>query len=467
MLRIFSIIVMVSMAFIYGGNLSAQEIPVSTPDLYSEQGEPAVQPEEPAPPAEEVKKEEPPSTQPGNVSLDFRDADIRNVLQILALKSGVNIVASPEVTGLISIALKDVPWQQALDVILQTAGYAYNKKNNIIMVTTVEKLKKLREDAIQLAAQEPLETRTFTLNFGKASEVIQSIEKMKSERGHIDFDARTNTLIVTDVSQSLELIEKVIDTLDTTTPQVLIEAKIVETTLNNSENLGIDWTLKATISAMKRPITWPFHGRDVDNEFVSDNIPAAASTEFTFGTLDFSQAKIVFEMLKSRSDTNILSSPHIATLDNKAAQIVVGTQYPIPTYTYNEDQAKLQISGWEYKDIGIIFDVTPHVNKAGFITLDVEPKITAILNFVTVENTSLPQLSNESTKTSVMIKDGETLVIGGLLKDQKTNTKKKVPILGDIPVLGLAFQKKEDALAKTDLMVFITPHIITPQVPSD
>ncbi len=465
MLRTFFTMTIMIIASIYGGNLSAQEVPLSTPDLYSQQEQLAASEEETAP-QEEIKKEEPPTTAPGNVSLDFREADIRNVLQILALKSGVNIVASPEVTGVISIQLKDVPWQQALDVILQTAGYAYSKKGNIIMVTTVEKLKKLREDAIQLAAQEPLETKTFTLNFGKASEIIQSIEKMKSERGHIDFDARTNTLIVTDVSQNTQLIEGVISTLDTTTPQVLIEAKIVETTLNDTENLGIDWTAQGSVSGAARPITWPFTTA-TSNKFVQDNFPAAAATEFAFGTLDFSQLQVVFEMLRSRSDTNILSSPHIVTLDNKPAQIVVGSQYPIPSYTYNEDQAKLQISGWEYKDIGIIFDVTPHVNKAGFVTLEVEPKITAILGFVTVENTSLPQLSNESSKTSVMIKDGETLVIGGLLKDQDTDTRKKVPILGDIPILGLAFHKKEKTVVKTDLLIFITPHIITPQIPSD
>ncbi len=465
MSKIFFVIVTIGMIFTQTALGNAQESSPEADFLNAE----SLAPKEIISSREEVegKKAAPSVTQSGNVSLDFREADIRNVLQILALKSGVNVVASPEVSGLISIQLKDVPWQQALEVILETAGYAYHKKGNIILVTTVENLKKRREDTMQLAAQEPLETRTFTLNFGKASEVVQSIEKMKSDRGHIDFDARTNTLIVTDVSQNTELIAGVIVTLDTTTPQVLIEAKIVETTLSDSENLGIDWTLKATISGMKRPITWPFHDRTVDNEFVPDAIPSAASTEFTFGTLDFSQAKLVFEMLKSRSDTNILSSPHIATLDNKAAQIIVGRQYPIPTYTYNEDQAKLQISGWEYKDIGIIFNVTPHVNKAGFVTLDVEPKITAILGFVTVENTSLPELSNESTKTSVMIQDGETLVIGGLLKDQKTNTRKRVPILGDIPILGLAFQKKEDAVAKTDLMVFITPHIITPQIPSE
>lgn len=404
-------------------------------------------------------------TSAGNVSLDFRDADIANVLKILSFKSGVNIVVGPEVTGLVTIQLHDVPWKQALEVVLETYGYAYEQKGNIITVTTVENLKLRRENAMLLAEQEPLETKTYTLNFGRASEIIASIEKMKTERGSIDFDERTNTLIITDISKRLELMAGVITALDTTTPQVLIEAKIVETNFNDEENLGIDWLTQATVSGSKRPIIYPFTPA-TSNKYAPDPIPAVEDSEFSYGTLDFSQLQVVFELLKTKTDTNILSNPRIVTLDNQAAQIVVGSQYPIPQYTYNEDQARLQVSGWEYMDIGIIFDVTPHVNQAGFVTLDVEPKITAIIGSVTVENTSLPQLSNESTKTRVMVKDGETLVIAGLVKEQTDDTKKKIPLLGDIPGLGFLFQKSEKTVNKTDLMIFITPHIVTPEVAS-
>ncbi len=149
-------------------------------------------------------------------------------------------------------------------------------------------------------------------------------------------------------------------------------------------------------------------------------------------------------------------------MDNSPARIVVGTQYPIPSYVYNEDQARLQINGFEYKDIGIIFEVTPNINQAGFITLDIAPKVTKILDFVTVENTTLPRLSTEEATTNVMIKDGETLVIAGLISDQVTDVKKKTPFLGDIPLVGLLFQKSEKTVEKQDLLIFLTPHIITP-----
>lgn len=430
------------------------------------QGEPQVAPVADNPPAVEEKTAD---THESNVSLDFRDADIANVLKILSYKSGVNIVVGPEVTGLVTIQLNDVPWKQALEVVLETYGYAYEQKGNIITVTTVENLKLRRENAIILAEQEPVETKTFTLNFGRASEIVASVEKMKSERGSINYDERTNTLIVTDIARRIDLMDGVIKKLDRTTPQVLIEAKIVETNFDDKENLGIDWISQISVSGAERPITYPFT-RASGSKYTPDAFPGAdttkgsANAEFSYGTLDFTQVQAVFEMLKQKTDTNILSNPRIVTMDNQAAQIMVGTQYPIPQYTYNEQQAQLQVSGWEYKDIGIIFDVTPHVNNAGFVTVDVQPKITAIIGTVVVENTSLPQLSNESTKTRVMIKSGETLVIAGLVKDQLTDTKKKVPFLGDVPVLGLIFQKSEKINTKTDLMIFITPHIITPEV---
>ena len=400
----------------------------------------------------------------GLVSLDFRDADIRNVLKVLSYNSGINIVAGPEVTGLVTIELKDVPWQKALEVVLSMYGYGYDRKGDIITVTTIENLKKRREDNLVLAEQEPLSTKTFILNFAKAADVIASIEKMKTSRGSINYDQRTNAVIVRDIESNIELMENVIKILDNVTPQVYIEAKVVETTISNTDNLGVDWTVKASAAGSKHPTTWPFDTGN--NRYIVGQFPSTTSTDFTYGTLNASQMSAVLELLSSRSDTNILSNPRIVTLDNQTARIVVGTQYPIPTYTYNEEQAKLQVSGWEYKDIGIIFEVTPHVNNAGFVTLDMEPKITAILDFVTVENTQLPRLSTEEAKTRVMVKDGETLVIAGLIKDQVTDTKSHVPFLGDIPLLGKAFQKSEVSKSKTDLLIFLTPHIITPEIPA-
>ena len=157
-----------------------------------------------------------------------------------------------------------------------------------------------------------------------------------------------------------------------------------------------------------------------------------------------------------------MSNPQIITLDNQTAKIVVGLKYPLPEYTYNQEQGKLQVSGWNYIDIGIIFEVTPHVNNAGLVTLDLSPKITSKGDSVTVENTQVPIINTEEAKTKVMIRDGQTLVIAGLVKDTTSTQNNKVPFFGDVPVLGRAFKKKGETRDKTELIIFLTPHIIVP-----
>jgi len=416
---------------------------------------------------EVAQEKEVPVTQEGNVSFDFRDADIRNVFRILSFKSGVNIVAGPEVAGVVTIKLDDVPWQQALEVILETYGYAYEKKGNVISVTTIENLKQRRDNATLLAEQESLETRVFTLNFGKASEIIESVGKMKSERGSIDFDERTNAVIVTDIHDRVELIASVVETLDTTTPQVLIEAKIVETILSDNENLGIDWTTQASIGGASRPITYPFKTGNTDSRFATD-MPVPTTVP-TYGTLSFTQFQAVLEILKTRTDTNILSNPRIVTLDNKEASIDVGVEYPLAKKFYNKETGAWELASWDKQKIGILLKVTPHVNSAGFVTLDINPKVTEILEIVTDSGSGseAPKTSIEEVKTQIVVKGGDTLVIAGLIKDKLTDTKRKVPFLGDIPVFGLLFQKSEKEVSKTDLIIFMTPHIITPEIASE
>ncbi len=403
-------------------------------------------------------------TTPGNVTLDFRDADIRNVLRIISYKSGVNIVPGPEVEGNVTIQLTDVPWETALDVILKTYGYGYERRDNIIVVNTLEKLSEKRRLEKELKEQEPLITEVFVLNFAKASEVVDSIKDILTSRGKINYDERTNTVMISDSASNMEKVSEIIPALDIVTPQVLIEAKVIETKLNDSDKLGIDWTLQATAYGAARPMLWPFTQHS-ENKYLKDsNFPAPEDEEFKFGTLDFAGVQAVMELLYSRTDTNTLSNPRIVTLDNQPATITVGTKWPVGQYTYNSDQAKWQVSGWEYLEFGILLKVTPHINQAGFVTLEIQPEVSDQAGEVTFEQATIPILTTQETSTRVMIKDGETLVIAGLIKDKTIDTRKKVPILGDIPLLGLLFQKKEITTEKTDLLIFITPHIITPNV---
>ncbi len=399
----------------------------------------------------------------GLVSLDFREADIKVVLKGLALKSGVNIVTSPEVKGTVTINLKDVPWKEALDVILETYGYASEQKGNIITVTTVEDLQKRRENKTSLEEQEQLITKTYQLNFSKASDIVESLINLKSERGKVTYDERTNMIIITDIEDSINLISSVILKLDATTPQVLIEAKIIETVLSDTDNLGIDWTTKVSMGGSSRDISWPFKIGNTDNRFAGD---VAAPTEFSYGSLDFRQVSAVLEMLKSRTDTNILSNPRIVTLDNQTATIDIGTKYPIPGFGFNADTGTLQTQNITYKDIGILFRVTPHVSNAGYVTLDLEPEVSEISGTVAFEGIDVPLINSKTAKTKVMVEDGNTLVIAGLIQSKDVDRVKKVPFLGDVPILGHVFRKKEQLTEKTDLIIFVTPHIVTPEVPS-
>ena len=416
----------------------------------------------------------------GLVSLDFQDADIRNVLKVLAFKSGVNIVAAPDVTGVVNIELKDVPWQKALNVILSTYGYGYDRKDNIITVMTVENLKKYREDTMSLESQEPLVSKTYALNFAKAEDVMKVIDKLVSKRGFINFDERTNSLIVRDLESNLELISGVIKSIDTVTPQVMIETKIVETDLTNTENLGVDWVLQGSISGAIKPTIFPFtesgpgglfgNGGSTSfnppsTSFASAPVPGLQSSTtsgFSYGTINASQLSATLEILSQRTTTKILSNPRIVTLDNQKAKINIGLEYPEATYSFNASTGQQQVTGFTQLPIGVNFEVTPHVNNAGTITLDLHPQISALKGTNTVDNNQLPETTNQEAETNVMVEDGKTLVIGGLITDQTNVTKTKIPILGDIPWLGdLLFKNTNTVKTRSEVLIFLTPHIIT------
>lgn len=415
-------------------------------------------------------------TKPGNVTLDFKDADIQNVLRILSYKSGVNIIADKDVAGMITTRLVDVPWETALDVILRTYrfAYEYEREANIIRVTTIENLEK-----------EELITETFALNYAKAKDIPIAINEILTARGKIKFDERTNTIIVSDIPTNMYKLRKVVESLDKPTPQVCIEAKIVETTLDKDENLGIDWTMSVTATGAKRPATAPFDRRDdggavfplgdaassassTIGSFLPNpgtSFPEAVPANFTFGTLDFSQFKAVLEVLNSRKNTKIISNPRITTLNNQKANIIVGETLNIPTYERNPTTGGMEITGYTEKSLGIKLEVTPHVNEQGDIVVDLKPEVTALLSFDDYGNIKAPRISTREATTQVMIRDGQTVAIGGLIKENKIDIKKKVPLLGDIPIAGwLLFRKTEQATDTTDLLFFITVNLVKPEL---
>ncbi|MDP2913554.1 MAG: secretin N-terminal domain-containing protein [Candidatus Omnitrophota bacterium] len=435
---------------------------------------------------------------PGNVTVNFKDADIRTVLTYIAEVSGVDIVPAPDVKGVVDLKLTNKPWNVALDIIVRNYGFAYEREGDIIRVVTIDKLK-----------QEELATQTIALNYGKSKDVVNSIKDIVSDRGRVMYDERTNTVLVTDIPTNLYKIAQIIEKLDKKTDQVLIEARVIETILDDSEKLGIDWNVKVSAVGAKRPTTLPFEAfktpfntksgegqayfpqvqtaspqsttvglggatiTDTSAEFPTGasgvfSFPYALKDQFTFGTLDFSEFKVVLELIKSRANTDIVSNPRIATLNNSEASISVGQTLGLPTYERNSETGKMGITGYEAKELGIILKVTPHVNDKREIVVDLAPEISDLLRYDTLDRASgvvAPVFSTRKAKTQIMIRDGDTIFIGGLIKENDVDTRKKLPFLGDIfgdvPYFGLLFTKKEIVKQKTELIFFITVNLMT------
>lgn len=412
-------------------------------------------------------------------ALRFKDADMRVVLQAItqhAERDGekVNILLAPSIKGIITVNLEKVKWLTALDAVLKTYDYGYEwVGKNIILVDTLDGLAEKRKKLAEAKVDEPLDTRVFVLSFAKVEEAKDPISKMLSARGKLTFDKRTNALVITDTQSSLERLGSAIQELDTITPQVLIEAKVVETDLDATQNMGINWSISANISGSQRPHTWPF-ANNSSNKYINSESFGADGTlptnAFSWGTLNASSLSVALEVLFRDINTKILSMPRVTTLDNNTATINVLTEDPVPKYTYNSESSSWEISGYDWISYGVTLEVTPQINREGFVTLTVKPKISDTVG--TREFTSgasasvanIPILSTQTTSTKVMIKDGETLVIGGLLRDKMVDTINKVPLLGDIPVLGYLFKHKSKTKVQKNLLIFVTPSIVTPQV---
>ena len=413
------------------------------------------------------------------ISLDFKDAEIGSVLRVLSMKSNVNIVTGPEVKGLVTVRLENVPWEKALDVILRTYDYVFERDGNIIRVTTRDKMK-----------LEPVETKTFVLNYSKAAEIQASIMDILSERGKVKSSERTNMVVVTDIPTNLYRIGEVIKKLDKETSQAFIDSKIIKTDLSNTEKLGIDWNVVGQLTGSKRPTTFPFTQTASNktnaalNQFFPVTTTGAASTvnstdargfpyigsaattspAFTYGTLDFSSFSAILNLLETRTNTKVVSNPRIVVLNNQTAIIQVGQEIPIPSFERNEQTGSMEVTSFNYRNTGVVLNVTPHINSAEEILVDLSPEVSAVgvnQDFGTGQ-IQAPRFDTTKAKTQVLIKSGQTIAIGGLLTDQTGIKEDKVPYLGDIPLVGKLFRSKNPSTTtnpstqKVETLFFVT-----------
>lgn len=409
------------------------------------------------------------------ISLDFQDADIGPIFRLLADISGYNIVVSPEVKGKLTMKLINVPWDQALDIILKTFSLGKSIEGNILRIAPYSVFAKESDESRKAKDAElravPLETKIFPISYADVSQVDKAIKNAKilSPRGSISTDKRTSSLTVYDVASVFPQIEKLLVVLDKPTPQVLIETRIVEISENDEMDLGIQWgishpsgskpfTGNTGLGFLPPYLSPPFTGNNFMVDFPAAGAGVGSGAGIAFGILNTTRTAgldLQLSALETIGKSRIISSPKVVTTDNEKAVITQGTSQPFPKV----DVASGQISV-EYKDIAITTEVTPHITPAGSINLIVNIKKEDILDTTIIAGSEVPITSKVESNTKVLIQDGETLVIGGVYKKSVRETVSGVPGLMKIPILGWLFKSRSTTEDIQELMIFITPKVV-------
>lgn len=411
------------------------------------------------------------------VTIDFEEADIRDVLRVLSMKSGINIIYDPDIEGTVTIRLENVPFDKALETILSIHGFVSQEQGpNILRVTTSKKIAEERSQAVTF-------TKVFPLNYAEAKDVqtnLNSVRTAEGRKGNITVDERTNSLIVTDTPEGLKSIERLIKELDKKPQQVLIEAKIVEVVLTDLFDMGIQWQYAGTpvntnssrvdvgkSDALSGTVidggdTGGLTQRDVKT--IGDGgagvaFPAAPAGgqagSISFGIISNNNYLTgVLTTLSQKGLSKILSTPKVTTINNKEARILVGQKVPYTTAT--TISASGSTSSTQFLDVGIKMTVTPTINVDNRITLQVHPEVSL---FVRADPAG-PVLGTREAETTVLVENNQTVVIGGLITEEDRKLGTQVPLLGDLPVIGHLFRRDYKSKERTELLVFITPQII-------
>lgn len=420
------------------------------------------------------------------IDLDFHNADIHNILRLLAEVGGVNVVTSDEVSGAVTIRMQNVPWDQALDVILQAKGLGMVRRGNLIRVAPLATLEKERELAIARQKQEvdlaPLETRLIPVSYATAAGLSPRVQELLTARGNVSVDERTNVLIVRDTVGNLDDIEELVRTLDTQTPQVLVEARIVEATSQYSRDVGIQWggnVLASTATGNPTGLIFPSNvgvtggnytgssnstgltpfASSVSNPNYAVNLPATTgdgaggALGLALGALGGTvNLNVRLSAAESNGVVRIISSPRILTLDNHEAHIAQGTLIPYSQVSAQGVQTAFQEAKLELR-------VTPHVTADGSVSMHV--KVTRDEpDFTRTSARGDPTILKREAETHLLVDDGHTAVIGGIYTRNTGRNVDQVPFFGDIPILGVLFQRRRVRDERNELLIFLTPRIV-------
>jgi type IV pilus assembly protein PilQ len=412
------------------------------------------------------------------ISLDFKDVEIDDVLRLIAEVSDLNIIAGDEVSGQVTIRLVDVPWDQALDVILLTKGLGFVRVGSVLRIAPSEQLAAEEEARLQeRRSKEKLEDLVVKLqpvNYADVKEMAKMVKRLLTARGTVDIDARTNTIILKDIPTVIAEATALIKAIDTQTPQVLIEAKIVEANLDFSREIGSVWAFGAQPrvdgfddgSDQRRNMGGEdlrFHDNPLLTGFtdtfnhvsVSNPITSLANGLLDLGAFildDQFNLELRLEAAESNGEGKVISSPRVVTLDNREASIEQGVS--IPFQTFENGDAKL-----EFIDAVLRLVVTPHITADRSIIMKIAVQRNAPDDSVQTP-TGSPAIAKNEAETETLVKDGQTLVIGGIYVINKAERESRVPYLHNIPILGKAFRNSEVRDIRKELLVFVTPRIV-------
>ncbi|NCI77990.1 type IV pilus secretin PilQ family protein [Acinetobacter kanungonis] len=438
------------------------------------------------------------------ISLDFQDIEVRRVLQLLADFTGINMVAADTVQGNITLRLKDVPWDQALDIILKTKNLDKRRNGNVIWIAPVSELIKAEEEEAKAIAQSvklaPLQTEYIQLNYAKASDIEKMITQGKnasnsggntgastdplgdsvgsllSPRGTVSIDPRTNMLIINDTSQKIDQIRKMIDLLDVQVQQVMVEARIVRASTSFTKEMGVKWgILSQGINSNNDLLVggsdqtlWDLKTPDDDGKYTiqrPDNLNVDLGVtnpagQIAFSLISLSDFMLDLELSALQADGygEVISTPKVLTGDKQKAKVATGQEVPYQTTT---NSASGSTASTSFKEALLSLEVTPSITPDGKVQMQLDIAKDSIAG----EAPNGELILNKNTiTTNVLVNNGETVILGGVFEQTTTNSQTKVPFLGDIPYLGWLFRKDTKSDDKQELLIFVTPRIVNDSV---
>ncbi|MFA7114423.1 MAG: secretin N-terminal domain-containing protein, partial [Candidatus Omnitrophota bacterium] len=386
------------------------------------------------------------------VYIDFRDADIKDVARTFADLGDRSILVADGVTANVTLHIEGLSWESALDLILKTYGLAKIEKDNYILIVTYEKIQQEMEKS-------PLDIKIIKLNFVSTEEAKTYLKSIQSDRGSIEGDVRTNSLIIMDVPENIEKMTKIVTELDEQTTQVLIEVLMVDKKITDDFNFGIEWSFADKKASDVFATDAPESLSDLTT-IATQSLSSTGTIGLTYGNTIFSHAwlEAAVQMLETEEKANIIASPKVITLNNESAEINITEDVP---YTYVQTDASGSSDGTtstQFKSVGIAIKVNPHITPNHKVILELETEQSFVAGYTASDEQ--PITNSRITKTKMIVGDGRTIVIGGMRRRDVTKTESYFPILGHLPLIGRFFHKTIDEDVMREVLIFVTPTIL-------